>query len=156
MNNNTLKSIALWIVIGLIMMTIFNQFSGSSRFENKLVYSQFMAEVKAGNIANVQINDEQNTITGVTVDGKRFTTNAPSDPWLVSDLLKNNVVVDAKPKAQQSLLMSIFISWFPMILLVGVWIFFMKQSILFTSCHFFYIYYITPSKNKVESRSSAG
>ncbi|MBL6685495.1 MAG: ATP-dependent zinc metalloprotease FtsH [Methylophilaceae bacterium] len=127
MNNNTLKSIALWIVIGLIMMTIFNQFSGSSRFENKLVYSQFMAEVKAGNIANVQINDEQNTITGVTVDGKRFTTNAPSDPWLVSDLLKNNVVVDAKPKAQQSLLMSIFISWFPMILLVGVWIFFMKQ-----------------------------
>jgi len=127
LNNNTLKSIALWIVIGLIMMTIFNQFSGSSRFENKLVYSQFMAEVKAGNIANVQINDEQNTITGVTVDGKRFTTNAPSDPWLVSDLLKNNVVVDAKPKEQQSLLMSIFISWFPMILLVGVWIFFMKQ-----------------------------
>ena len=127
MNNNTLKSIALWIVIGLIMMTIFNQFSGSARFENKLVYSQFMAEVKAGNIANVQINDEQNTITGVTVDGKRFITNAPSDPWLVSDLLKNNVVVDAKAKEQQSLLMSIFISWFPMILLVGVWIFFMKQ-----------------------------
>ena len=126
MNNNTLKSIALWIVIGLIMMTIFNQFSGSARFENKLVYSQFMAEVKAGNIANVQINDEQNTITGVTVDGKRFITNAPSDPWLVSDLLKNNVVVDAKAKEQQSLLMSIFISWFPMIL-VGVWIFFMKQ-----------------------------
>jgi cell division protease FtsH len=127
LNNNTLKSIALWIVIGLIMMTIFNQFSGSARFENKLVYSQFMAEVKAGNIANVQINDEQNTITGVTVDGKRFITNAPSDPWLVSDLLKNNVVVDAKAKEQQSLLMSIFISWFPMILLVGVWIFFMKQ-----------------------------
>ena len=127
MNNNTLKSIALWIVIGLIMMTIFNQFSGSARFENKLVYSQFMAEVKAGNIANVQINDEQNTITGTTVDGKRFVTNAPSDPWLVSDLLKNNVVVDAKAKEQQSLLMSIFISWFPMILLVGVWIFFMKQ-----------------------------
>jgi cell division protease FtsH len=127
LNNNTLKSIALWIVIGLIMMTIFNQFSGSARFENKLVYSQFMAEVKAGNIANVQINDEQNTITGTTVDGKRFVTNAPSDPWLVSDLLKNNVVVDAKAKEQQSLLMSIFISWFPMILLVGVWIFFMKQ-----------------------------
>jgi cell division protease FtsH len=127
LNNNTLKSIALWIVIGLIMMTIFNQFSGSARFENKLVYSQFMAEVKAGNIANVQINDEQNTITGATVDGKRFVTNAPSDPWLVSDLLKNNVVVDAKAKEQQSLLMSIFISWFPMILLVGVWIFFMKQ-----------------------------
>ncbi len=127
MNNNTFKSIALWILIGLIMMTIFNQFSGSSRFENKLVYSQFMAEVKAGNIAKVEIDDEQKMITGVTIDGKRFTTNAPSDPWLVSDLLKNNIVVDAKPKEQQSLLMSIFISWFPMILLVAVWIFFMRQ-----------------------------
>ena len=125
MNNNTIRSIAMWIAIGLIMMTIFNQFSGSSRFENKLVYSQFMAEVKAGNIAKVEIDD--NNLTGITADGKRFSTYAPTDPWLVSDLLKNNVVVDAKPKEQQSLLMSIFISWFPMILLVGVWIFFMKQ-----------------------------
>jgi cell division protease FtsH len=115
----------MWIAIGLIMMTIFNQFSGSSRFENKLVYSQFMAEVKAGNIAKVEIDD--NNLTGITADGKRFSTYAPTDPWLVSDLLKNNVVVDAKPKEQQSLLMSIFISWFPMSLLVGVWIFFMKQ-----------------------------
>lgn len=125
MNNNTLKTIAIWIAAGLVMMTIFNQFSGSSRFENKLVYSQFMAEVKAGNIAKVEI-DEHN-LTGTTADGKKFTTYAPTDPWLVSDLLKNNVTVDAKPKAQQSFLMSIFISWFPMILLVGVWIFFMKQ-----------------------------
>lgn len=125
MNNNTIRSIALWIAIGLIMMTIFNQFSGSTRFENKLVYSQFMAEVKSGNIAKVEIDD--NNLTGITADGKRFSTYAPTDPWLVSDLLKNNVVVDAKPKEQQSLLMSIFISWFPMILLVGVWIFFMKQ-----------------------------
>ena len=125
MNNNTLKTIAMWIAIGLIMMTVFNQFSGSTRFENKLVYSQFMSEVKSGNIAKVEI-DGQN-LTGITADGKRFTTYAPTDPWLVSDLLKNNVVVDAKPKEQQSFLMSIFISWFPMILLIGVWIFFMKQ-----------------------------
>ena len=125
MNNNTLKTIAIWISLGLIMMTIFNQFSGSSRFENKLVYSEFMAEVKAGNISKVEIND--NNLTGTTAQGKKFTTYAPTDPWLVSDLLKNNVIVDAKPKEKQSLFMSIFISWFPMILLVGVWIFFMKQ-----------------------------
>jgi cell division protease FtsH len=125
LNNNTLKTIAVWIALGLIMMTIFNQFSGSSRFENKLVYSEFMAEVKAGNISKVEINDHN--LTGTTAEGKRFTTYAPTDPWLVSDLLKNNVIVDAKPKEQQSLFMSIFISWFPMILLVGVWIFFMKQ-----------------------------
>jgi cell division protease FtsH len=125
LNNNTLKTIAIWISLGLIMMTIFNQFSGSSRFENKLVYSEFMAEVKAGNISKVEI-DGQN-LTGTTGEGKKFSTYAPTDPWLVSDLLKNNVIVDAKPKEQQSLFMSIFISWFPMILLVGVWIFFMKQ-----------------------------
>ena len=125
MNNNTLKTIAIWITLGLMMMTIFNQFSGSSRFENKLVYSEFMAEVKAGNISKVEINDHN--LTGTTTEGKKFTTYAPTDPWLVSDLLKNNVIVDAKPKEQQSLFMSIFISWFPMILLVGVWIFFMKQ-----------------------------
>ena len=125
MNNNTLKTIAIWISLGLIMMTIFNQFSGSSRFENKLVYSEFMAEVKAGNISKVEINDHN--LTGTTAQGKKFTTYAPTDPWLVSDLLKNNVIVDAKPKQKQSLFMSIFISWFPMILLVGVWIFFMKQ-----------------------------
>ena len=120
-----MKTIAIWVSLGLIMMTIFNQFSGSSRFENKLVYSVFMAEVKAGNISKVEIND--NNLTGTTAQGKKFTTYAPTDPWLVSDLLKNNVIVDAKPKQKQSLLMSIFISWFPMILLVGVWIFFMKQ-----------------------------
>ena len=125
MNNNTLKTIAIWISLGLIMMTIFNQFSAPSRFENKLVYSEFMAEVKAGNISKVEIND--NNLTGTTAQGKKFTTYAPTDPWLVSDLLKNNVIVDAKPKEKQSLFMSIFISWFPMILLVGVWIFFMKQ-----------------------------
>ncbi|MGE4597034.1 MAG: ATP-dependent zinc metalloprotease FtsH [Methylophilaceae bacterium] len=125
MNNNTLKSIAIWIAIGFIMMTLFNQFSGSSRVDNKLVYSQFMVQVKAGNIAKVEIDGHN--ITGQTVDGRRFSTYAPTDPWLVSDLLKNNVIVDAKPEAKQSFLMSIFISWFPMILLVGVWIFFMRQ-----------------------------
>ena len=125
MNNNTIKSIAVWIGIGLVMMTVFNNFSGSTRLENKLVYSQFMAQVKSGNIAKVEIDGHN--IYGQTVEGKRFKTYAPTDPWLVSDLLKNNVIVDAKPEEKQSFLMSIFISWFPMILLVGVWIFFMRQ-----------------------------
>jgi|TARA_B110000003_G_scaffold131311_1_gene133423 cell division protease FtsH len=125
LNNNTIKSIAVWIGIGLVMMTVFNNFSGSTRLENKLVYSQFMAQVKSGNIAKVEIDGHN--IYGQTVEGKRFKTYAPTDPWLVSDLLKNNVIVDAKPEEKQSFLMSIFISWFPMILLVGVWIFFMRQ-----------------------------
>tara|TARA_B100000482_G_scaffold132303_1_gene96406 strand:- start:925 stop:2694 length:1770 start_codon:yes stop_codon:yes gene_type:complete len=84
-----------------------------------------MDQVKSGSIAKVEIDGHN--LTGITVDGKKFSTYAPTDPWLVSDLLKNNVIVDAKPEEQQSLLMNIFISWFPMILLVGVWIFFMRQ-----------------------------
>ena len=106
-------------------MTIFNQFSGSSKTDTPLVYSQFMQQVKEGRIAKVEIDNHR--IKGTTSEGKKFNTYAPTDPWLVSDLLKNNVIVEAKPEEQQSVLMSIFISWFPMILLVGVWIFFMRQ-----------------------------
>jgi cell division protease FtsH len=125
LNNNTLKSIAIWVAIALILMTIFNQFSGTSKTETSLAYSQFMEQVKDGKIAKVEIDNHK--IKGTTSEGKKFNTYAPTDPWLVSDLLKNNVVVEAKPEEQQSVLMSIFISWFPMILLVGVWIFFMRQ-----------------------------
>jgi cell division protease FtsH len=125
LNNNTLKSIAIWVAIALILMTIFNQFSGSSKTDTPLVYSQFMQQVKEGRIAKVEIDNHK--IKGTTSEGKKFNTYAPTDPWLVSDLLKNNVIVEAKPEEQQSVLMSIFISWFPMILLVGVWIFFMRQ-----------------------------
>ena len=125
MNNNTLKTILVWLSIGALMMMIFNQFSPTNRFETKLVYSQFMEQVKSGNISKVEIDGRN--INGITSDGKRFSTYSPTDPWMVSDLLKNNVIVDAKPEEKQSMLMSIFISWFPMILLIGVWIFFMKQ-----------------------------
>lgn len=125
MNNHTLKSIAIWVAIALILMTVFNQFSGSSKNDTSLVYSQFMEQVKDGKIAKVEIDNHK--IKGTTSEGKKFNTYAPTDPWLVSDLLKNNVIVEAKPEEQQSILMSIFISWFPMILLVGVWIFFMRQ-----------------------------
>ena len=60
-------------------------------------------------------------------DGQRYSVYSPSDPWLVSDLLKAGVVVEAKPEDEPSFLMSIFVSWFPMLLLIGVWIFFMRQ-----------------------------
>ena len=90
MNNNTLKSIAIWVAIALILMTIFNQFSGSSKNDTSLVYSQFMEQVKEGKIAKVEIDNHK--IKGTTSEGKKFNTYAPTDPWLVSDLLKNNVI----------------------------------------------------------------
>ncbi len=123
--NNLFKNVAIWLVIALILMTVFNQFGTRQTTQAQVDYSQFIEEVRQGQVAKVTI--EGHVLKGVRADGRRFTTYAPSDPWLVSDLLKNGVVVEAKPEEQPSMLMSIFISWFPMLLLIGVWIFFMRQ-----------------------------
>jgi cell division protease FtsH len=123
--NNLFKNVAIWLVIALILMTVFNQFGAKPTTQAQVDYSQFIEEVRQGQVAKVTI--EGQVLKGIRTDGRRFTTYAPSDPWLVSDLLKNGVVVEAKPEEQPSMLMSIFISWFPMLLLIGVWIFFMRQ-----------------------------
>ena len=122
--NNIVKNIAIWVIIAVILMTVFNQFSGKNA-DNQIVYSQFINEVKEGRVAKVTI--EGRTLRGETNDGKKFNSYAPYDPGMMGDLLKNNVKVEAKPEQEQSLLMSILINWFPMILLIGVWIFFMRQ-----------------------------
>ncbi|HSH72246.1 MAG TPA: ATP-dependent zinc metalloprotease FtsH [Methylophilaceae bacterium] len=123
--NNIVKNIAIWLIVILVLVTVFNQFAVKSTADGQLVYSQFIEEVKQGRIAKVTIDGH--VLRGVNNEGKKFNTYAPSDPWMVSDLLKNNVIVEAKPEEEQSLLMSIFVSWFPMILLIGVWVFFMRQ-----------------------------
>jgi cell division protease FtsH len=123
--NNIAKSIAIWLVVALVLMTVFNQFSGQGKADSQVKYSQFMQEVKDGRIASVQIDGR--VVRGKTQEGKEFSTYAPNDLWMVNDLLKYNVQVEAKPEQQRSLLMDIFMSWFPMILLIGVWIFFMRQ-----------------------------
>jgi cell division protease FtsH len=123
--NNMFKNIAIWLVVALVMMTVFNQFGSRQTAQAQMDYSQFVDEVKQGQIAKVVI--ENHVIKGVKTDGKRFSTYAPSDPWLVSDLLKNGVAIEAKPEEEPSFLTQIFISWFPMLLLIGVWVFFMRQ-----------------------------
>jgi cell division protease FtsH len=123
--NNIVKQLAVWLAIGLILMLTFNQFGKNASSNDQVDYSAFMQEVKAGKINKVQIDGRVLHVT--TSESKTYNTYSPNDPWLVSDLLKNNVVVQAKPEEQESLLMSIFVSWFPMILLIGVWIFFMRQ-----------------------------
>jgi cell division protease FtsH len=123
--NNLFKNVAIWLVIALILMTVFNQFGARKAAQSQVDYSQFIEEVRQGQVAKVTI--ENHVLRGVRNDGARFTTYAPSDPWLVSDLLKAGVVVEAKPEEEPSMLMSIFISWFPMLLLIGVWVFFMRQ-----------------------------
>ena len=123
--NNLIKNVAIWLVIALVLMTVFNQFSTRQTTQKAMEYSQFIDEVKQGRIAKVTI--EGRVLKGVKTSGERFTTYSPSDPWLVSDLLKNGVIIEAKPDEEPSLLMNIFVSWFPMLLLIGVWIFFMRQ-----------------------------
>ncbi len=119
------KNMALWLVIGLVLMTLFNQFNGRQTPQASMEYSEFMDEVAHGTISKVVI--EGRVLKATTVDGKKLTSYAPADLWMVSDLLKNNVKVEAKPEEEQSFLMSIFVSWFPMLLLIGVWVFFMRQ-----------------------------
>ena len=124
---NNFKSVAIWLVVALVLMTVFNQFNNHQQqsAQAQLDYSQFLDEVKQGHITKVTI--EGRTLKATTSEGKRITSYAPSDLWMVSDLLKIGVKIEAKPEEEQSFLMNIFVSWFPMLLLIGVWVFFMRQ-----------------------------
>ncbi len=124
--NNLFKNLVIWLVIGLVLMTVFNQFNSTRQAaQSPMEYSQFIEEVKAGRIEKVLI--EGRVIKATTNDKKRVTVYSPGDIWLVSDLLKYGVKIEAKPEEEPSLLMNIFVSWFPMLLLIGVWVFFMRQ-----------------------------
>jgi cell division protease FtsH len=123
--NNLVKNLVIWLVIGLVLMTVFNQFNTRTAAQAPMPYSQFVEEVKAGRIRSVTI--EGRMLKAVTTEDKRVTSYSPGDIWLINDLLKYGVKVEAKPEEEPSLLMNIFVSWFPMLLLIGVWIFFMRQ-----------------------------
>jgi cell division protease FtsH len=123
--NNLFKNLVIWLVIGLVLMTVFNQFNTRQIAQAPMDYSQFYEEVKAGRIAEVVI--EGRNLKAKTTEGKTVTSYSPGDIWLISDLLKYGVKIKAKPEEEPSLLMNIFVSWFPMLLLIGVWVFFMRQ-----------------------------
>ncbi|MDE3011493.1 MAG: ATP-dependent zinc metalloprotease FtsH [Pseudomonadota bacterium] len=126
--NNLAKNIAIWLFVGVVLMMLVNQFSNHQSAGNQITYSQFIDDVKAGHVSEVTIDGRSGAVHGKHSDGKPFATFAPLfDPWLVNDLLKAGVQVSAKPDEEPSLLMNMLVSWFPMILLVGVWIFFMRQ-----------------------------
>ena len=121
-----LKNVLLWVAIAFVLMAVFNNF-GSRKYEDtSMSYSQFISSVNEGQVKQVTIDGH--VIKGTLSSGDKFTTYSPGDPHLVDDLLKNRVEIKAQPPEQQSLLMQIFISWAPMLLLVGVWIYFMRKS----------------------------
>ncbi|MDZ7652353.1 MAG: ATP-dependent zinc metalloprotease FtsH [Burkholderiaceae bacterium] len=131
MNNNMLAKAAIWLVIALVLFTVFKQFEGRQRpGEAYMPYSEFLAEVKSGRLKQVTIQESGVTpeIVAVTQDDRRIRTVATVlDRGLMGDLIGAGVKVEVRPREEQSLLTSIFVSWFPMLLLIGVWVFFMRQ-----------------------------
>ncbi|TAN49251.1 MAG: ATP-dependent zinc metalloprotease FtsH [Methylococcaceae bacterium] len=124
--SDMLKNILLWVVIALALMAVFNNFGAHRGFaESGLSYSQFINSVKSGQVQQVVIDDH--VVKGRNTSGETFTTYVPNDPHMVDDLLASGVEIKAQPPEAQSFLMQIFISWFPMLLLIGVWVFFMRQ-----------------------------
>jgi cell division protease FtsH len=123
--NDIAKNILLWVVIAFILMSVFTNFGPQRSAPAPLGYSAFINDVRQGKVKSVLI--EGQTILGTNEDNTHFTTYAPNDPGLMADLLNNDVEIVVKPPEKEGMLMQIFISWFPMLLLIGVWIFFMRQ-----------------------------
>ncbi|CAM5223907.1 ATP-dependent zinc metalloprotease FtsH [Alishewanella longhuensis] len=121
------KNLIVWLVIAVVLMSVFNSFGPSENTDRQTSYTQFVKEINQGLIREVKI-ERSGVITGVKRSGERFETVLPvNDPKLMDDLISNDVrVLGAKPE-ETSWLATIFISWFPMLLLIGVWIFFMRQ-----------------------------
>jgi len=126
--NNFGKNLALWIVIGLLLVALFNLFQTSSTRgpQSTLAFSDFVADVNRGQVTDVTI--QGSSITGHLTTGQGFTTYAPTDPGLVPRLIDKGVRITASPIDENvPSLFSVVVSWFPMLLLIGVWIFFMRQ-----------------------------
>jgi len=123
--NNLLKNIGIWLVIGLVVLTVVKQFDTRQAVRDTVPYSEFMDKARAGQVEAASVEGRKIVWTGG--DKKKNVTYTPGDIWMVGDLVKYGVKVEAKPEEEQSFLAQIFISWFPMLLLIGVWIFFMRQ-----------------------------
>ncbi len=124
--NNWVKNIGVWLVIGIVLMMIFMQVSNRGGSRPELEYTAMMQEAKAGNVETVK-QEATRTLRVTMRDGKTYTTYTPGDVMMWSDIRAYGVKGGAKAEEEQSLLMSIFISWFPMLLLIGVWLYFMRQ-----------------------------
>ncbi len=121
------KNIALWLLITLVMIFLFNYFNSSehARARATITYSQFLELVKAGKVSRVTLQGEE--ISGEQADGKAFKSYSPSDPDLVKLLQAKKVEITARPKDDSPWYTTLLISWLPMLVLVGIWIFFMRQ-----------------------------
>ncbi len=123
--NTFYKNLSMWLVIGLTMILLFQLFNKPQNQSNSITYSEFWSSVEKGAINKVSIQGEE--ISGVGQDGRPFKTVAPSDAGLIPMLRDSDVDISVKKPEETPWYLTIFISWFPMLLLIGVWIFFMRQ-----------------------------
>ncbi len=125
---NNFRNLAVWVIIALLLFALFNLFQGPAQrgSSNEIPYSQFLQDVESGKVQEVTIAG--NEITGTYNDDRGFQTYKPNDANLVPELTKNNVTINAKPvQDEMPFLLQMLLSWFPFLLMIGVWIFFMRQ-----------------------------
>ncbi|MFM2346184.1 MAG: ATP-dependent zinc metalloprotease FtsH [Pseudomonadota bacterium] len=130
MNNQWFSKVAVWLVIALVLFTVFKQFDRTATAGNQIGYSEFLEEVRAKRIREVVLQENPGgaEIEALTTDDKRIRTTATYlDRGLVGDLINNGIKFRVKPRDEPSLLTSLLISWGPMLLLIGVWVYFMRQ-----------------------------
>ena len=120
------KNLVLWIIIAMVLMMVFRNF-GNPTMTGEIKYSQFISDVNTGRVESVLIDG--NTIRGKMTDGNRFTTYSPetSNDALIGTLLKNNIDIEGIEPNKNSFWAHAFISWFPILLLLAIWIYFMRQ-----------------------------
>ena len=130
MNNQWFSKVAVWLVVALVLFTVFKQFDRAGAVGGQMAYSEFLEEVRAKRIKNVTLQEGGGgtEIIATTTDDKKIRSTATYlDRGLVGDLINNGVKFDVKPREEPSLIMSLLVSWGPMLLLIGVWIYFMRQ-----------------------------
>ena len=122
------KNFLIWLIIGFVLSSFYNFFTKSNKTKivQNIAFSDFLNEVEKDNVLDVNIKGD--LINGNLADGRRFKTYAPYDPNLIEKLSNKNVTINVEPyNSKGSSFLHIILSWFPMLLLIGVWLFFMRQ-----------------------------
>ncbi len=119
------KNLALWLVISLLMIMLFNMMTQKDTDQNQINYTEFLSAIDDGRVTSITFQGNQ--ISGVYKDGEKFKTYAPMDEQLIPDLKEKGIVIEAKPAEDQGFWFTLLVSWGPIILLIAVWIFFMRQ-----------------------------
>ncbi|MEJ8567416.1 ATP-dependent zinc metalloprotease FtsH [Elongatibacter sediminis] len=127
--NDLAKNLLTWAIIAIVLVSIFNHYANVSNVPDSLAYSEFLADVRNGQVAEVHIESSLNgnQISGRTSDGNDFRTFGPPDPKLIDDLVENRVEITAEPPAERSVLVDLILGVAPILLLIGVWVYFMRQ-----------------------------